>query len=70
MQVRVVPLPAEHGGIKFDLILDTGHAVTISLTEYELRAYRASVADVIEQKVLDYLREFDYDAESVQIIYC
>lgn len=70
MTVRVVPLPAEHGGLKFDLILDSGHIVTIELHEYELRAYRASISDVIEQKVLDYLREFDYDAESVHIIYC
>lgn len=69
MIVKVVPLAAQDG-IAFDLILDTGYVKQFTLSDYELRAYRASVADVIEATVLQWLAENDYQDDEVSIIYC
>lgn len=70
MEVKVIALPAQQG-IKFDLILPYNYVVTITMDEYEVRHYRSgSIADVIEQKVLDFLRQNDYPVDTVSIIYC
>ncbi len=67
--VRVVPLPVQQG-LKFDLILPDGYVVTISMDEYEVRAYRGSVSDVIYAKVIDWLENNDYPTTNVQVIFC
>lgn len=69
MIVKVVPLPVQQG-LKFDLILPDGYIVTIRMEEYEVRAHRASVADVIELKVLEWLAQNDYEDEEVVIVFC
>lgn len=69
MIVKVVPLPCEQG-LKFDIILPDMYVVTIRMEEYELRAHRASIADVIEIKVLEWLAQNDYEDDEVVIVYC
>jgi hypothetical protein len=70
MMVKVVPLPCSHDGIKFDIILPEGYAKTIELDIYALRAYRgASVTEIIEQIVLDFVQE-SCQIDNVAIIYC
>jgi uncharacterized protein YqiB (DUF1249 family) len=70
MTVKVVPLEAIQGTLKFDLILETGHVTTLTVGEYEIRHYRsASIAEVIEQKVLDWLAQNDYETDSISIVF-
>lgn len=57
-------------GLKFDVVLSDGYIVTMEMNDYEIRAYRGSIADVIEAKILDWLDLNGYDKETVSIIYC
>jgi hypothetical protein len=72
MTVKVVPLPAQQG-LKFDVILEGGYVKTFNMDDYELRQYRGlSIADVIEQKVIDLLAQLGYNNTSAHfsIIFC
>lgn len=75
MTVKIVPIhsqnePYSHG-IKFDVILEEGHVVTLEMDEYEIRAYRgAPLADIIENRVWIWLQSNDYDPETISIIFC
>lgn len=69
MIVKVVPLPSQQG-VKFDLILPTGHVATIAADEYQLRAFRASMAEVVEALVLEWLSSNDFEVDSVSIVFC
>jgi hypothetical protein len=67
--IKVVPLPCEHGGVKFDLILPTGHVTTLEMEAYELRSYRASIADVIAVRVKQWLADNDQPDDDFSIIF-
>lgn len=69
MTVKIVPLPA-HEGLKFDLILEDGYIVTISMTDYEVRQYRGSISDVIYAKVLDWCYFNEYPTDGLRLIFC
>lgn len=69
MTVKVVPLPA-HEGLKFDLILEDGYIVTISMNDYEVRQYRGSISDVIYAKILDWCDLNGYNVYGLKVIYC
>ena len=71
MNIRVVPLPNHQSqGIKFDALFEDGYIKTFEVDEYKLRHYRsASIADIIEQILLDYLADNGYSIDSVSITY-
>ena len=66
MNVTVVPLPVP-AGLKFDLILPDGYIVTIEMDDYQIRAYRGSIMDVLRAKILDWLEQHDYGTENLTI---
>lgn len=71
MQVRVVPLPCLPDELKFDIILPEGYAKTCHMDIYEIRQYRGlGIAEIIEQKVLDFLSQLEYSIDCVSIVYC
>lgn len=72
MIVRVIPLEyTQPDGLKFDVIVEDGYAKTFTVDAYKIRHYRgASIAEIIEQIVLDYVEELGYSKESVQIVFC
>lgn len=69
MTVTVVPLPAQHG-LKFDLILPDGYIVTFELDEYQIRAYRGSIADVLRAHIESWLEQNEYSVDNLQIVFC
>lgn len=70
MLVKVIPLPTQVG-IKFDVCLESGYAKTFELDDYAVRQYRgASITEIIEQIVLDFLQELGHTTDSISIIFC
>lgn len=70
MTIKVVPLHA-HQGIKFDLILPDHYAVTIELSEADIRHIGPySMTHIVELRVLAWLAENNYETDSVSIIFC
>ena len=70
MILKVVPLPAQQG-IKFDLILPDYFVVTLAMDDYELRAYGSvSMTEAIELRVLQWLRDNNYNEDGISILFC
>lgn len=70
MILKVVALPCVQG-IKFDLILEAGYVVTLACDEAELRLMGPiSIANAIELKVLQWLRDNDYSTDNISLVFC
>lgn len=70
MTIKIVPLPTPQG-LKFDIITQDGYVKSIEMDDYEVRQFRgATIADIIEHKVLDFLHQAGYTVDTVTIVYC
>ena len=69
MTLRVVPLPAQ-SGLKFDLIFESYHVLTLHISEAELAQNPGlSPRSQIEKKVLDYLDDNGYNIDSLYLYF-
>lgn len=69
MTLRVIPLKAQ-SGLKFDLVFESYHVVTLHISDAELAQNPGlSERSQIEKKVLDYLDDNGYTVDSLYLYF-